>query len=257
MDPAEDELDIQLRAPRLIGERILVLAVVCRRGFLEGSPGEVAGDEEVGDELEDVETERFDLAAWLREEGIDGAATATERSLLHTRVGSLTPDAVSQATWGAEGLVALAWSVNFVADAPTFDAPTDPGPLLTRLPSPWDSVRTFLSGLGIRPESAIIDERERAELWHWRVGVEAVYRQAAEDERRELRRVILEVARDAENGGILPNLADNDFPVRGRPIARISAPQLDDLTAIAAERLRALNWVCGFGSSWDNVPSEL
>jgi hypothetical protein len=256
MDPEEDELDIQLRAPRVVGERILVLATVCRRGFLERSPDELAGDDEV-DELEDAETERFDLAAWLHEEGLDGAATVEERSLLHTRVGRLAPDAVARATWGAEGLVALAWTVNLVADPPAYDAPAELGDLLTRLPSPWDSVKSFLAGSGLRPESAIAAARERAELWHWRVGVETIYRQAAEDERHELRAVIREVARDAENAGFVPRLADKDFPVRGRSIARISAPQLDDLTALATERLRALNWVCGFGSSWDDVPDEL
>ncbi|HYO29737.1 MAG TPA: DUF4272 domain-containing protein, partial [Thermomicrobiales bacterium] len=188
MEPEEDELDIQLRAPRVVGERILVLAAVCRRGFLERSPDELAGDDEV-DELEDAETERFDLAAWLHEEGLDGAATVEERSLLHTRVGRLAPDAVARATWGAEGLVALAWTVNLVADPPAYDGPAEIVDLLTRLPSPWDSVKSFLSSSGLRPESAIAVARERAELWHWRVGVETIYRQAAEDERQELRAV--------------------------------------------------------------------
>lgn len=251
------EIEIRLRAPRLVGERVLVLASVCRREFLERSPDAVDDDDEAGDELEDAETERFDLAAWLREEALDGAATTAERSLLHARIGRLAPDAVARASWGAEALLALAWCVNLVAEPPSYDGTAEPANLLDRLPSPWDTVRTFLTGLALRPEAQIAAERERAELWHWRAGVEAIYRQAAEDERRELRVVIREVARDAENGGLLPALVGEDFPLRGRPVARLAAPQLDDLTAVASERLRALNWVCGFGATWDEVPTDL
>ncbi len=29
------------------------------------------------------------------------------------------------------------------------------------------------------------------------------------------------------------------------------------LAAIAAHRLHALNWVCGFGETWDTVPDEI
>jgi len=257
MDDDELELDIRLRAPRVVGERMVVLAALCRRGFLERSPQEVAGDEDEDDDLEDAETERFDLVAWLREEGLDRAATPAERSALHTRIGRLSPDEVARASWGAEALLALAWCTDLLPELPPYDRPADPASLLDAIPSPWQSTKAFLTGLVLRSERQIADERERAELWYWRAGVEAIYRQAAEDEREELRAVIREVARDAENSGLLSRLAGGDFALDGRPVARLSAPLLDDLTAIAFERLRALNWVCGFGASWDDVPTDL
>ncbi|MBA3415547.1 MAG: DUF4272 domain-containing protein [Chloroflexia bacterium] len=256
-DELDLELDIRLRAPRVVGERLVVLAAVCRRGFLERSPETLGGSDEAADELEDAETERFDLAAWLRQEGLDGAATGSERSVLHARIGRLAPDAVARATWGVEALTALAWCCGLVAEHPTDDDPTDPTDLLALLPSPWDSVRPFLTGLALRSELLIAAERERAELWHWRAGVEAVYRQAAADERGELRAVIREVARAAETTGLLPALVGDDFSIRGRPVARLGSPDLDDLTAASSERLRAFNWVCGFGTAWDDVPTDV
>ena len=256
-DDLDLELDINLRAPRLVGERLIVLATLCRRGYLERSPDTLAAAGEAGDDLEDAETERFDLAAWLREEGLDGAATPTERSLLHARIGRLRADAVVRASWGAEALAALAWCANLLAVPPEYDGPFGVADLLGRLPTPWDSTRPFLTGIVLRSEAAIASERERAELWHWRAGVEAVYRQAAEDERGELRALIREVARDAANGGLLTVPVRDDFSCRGRPVARLEAAELDDLTTAAAERLRALNWICGFGTSWDNVPTDL
>ena len=253
------ELELRLRAPRVVGERMLVLAAVCRRGFLEQAPDEAAGNPDADDDhdLEDAESERFDLVAWLREERLDGAATARERSLLHARIGRLSPEAIAAATWEAEALLALAWCTSQLAEQLRYDEPAPIHHLLDRLPAAWDATRPFLAKLALRPEAEIARERERAELWYWRAGVEAVYRQAAEDERRELRGLIREVAAEAANGGLLSLASGGDFGAAGTPVSRLAGPALDDLTAIAHARLKALNWVCGFGATWDDAPTDL
>lgn len=258
------EIEIRLRAPRQVAARLLVLAAVCRRAFLEREPGALGRGEDDADEddeadpnPEDAETERFDLTAWLRQARLDRAATPAERDLLHTRVGHLSPEDVTAATWQGEALAVLAWAAALLPERPNDPLPADPAAALAALPAPWDDVHPFVSGLTLRPEEEIAAAREQAELWFWRIGVEGIYRQAAPEERAELRVVIREVARDALHAGLLPALAGDDFPVRGRPLAKLSAPDLDRATAAAEMRLRALNWLCGFGRSWDDAPIEV
>ena len=37
----------------------------------------------------------------------------------------------------------------------------------------------------------------------------------------------------------------------------LSAINLDELIAVTGQRLRALNWLCGLGDSWDEVPFDV
>ncbi len=243
-----DEIDINLRSPREAAERMIVLGSVCRRTFLEERPE--------GVEDGDAEGERFDLAAWLIEEGIEAAATPRERGLLGTRVGGLLPDLVADASWQTEALLALGWALRLVETMPPYDAAADPAALLRVVPAPWESTEAFRRGAQLRDETEIAIERERAELWHWRAEVENLLRDAAVD-RSEPLAAIEEVGREAAATGLVPSLLDGDFPVRGRPYRDAQPAVLGELGAVAAERVLALNWLSGFGTSWDDVPLDV
>ncbi len=246
---AADEIEINLRAPREVADRALILGAVCRRAFLEQRPSDpIDGD---------LEAERFDLAAWLRDEGLDTAATPDERTLLHTRVGRLHPDLAAAASWQSEALVALGWALGLLDAMPPYDAPADPAPLLSQLPAPWDRTAPFRHAASLPDEETVAAERERAELWHWRAGIADLFAATPPSERAPLSAAIRDVARDARNAGTLPDLSRDDFPARGLPYRDLAPESLPDLAAIAAERLRALNWLCGFGPTWDTVPLDL
>jgi hypothetical protein len=76
-------------------------------------------------------------------------------------------------------------------------------------------------------------------------------------DRRDYEAAIADVVAEAGTAGYLPPLLDRDFSVRGRSIKEISDSDVDELIAITAQRLRALNWLCGFGTSWDDVPLDI
>ena len=249
--PTDEELEVEinLRPAREVAERLLVLGAVCRRTFLETRPEDVADD--------DPEAERFDLAAWLRAEGLEEVATTSERRLLTTRIGRLDAEDAAAASWQTEGLVALGWALGLIEALPPYDRAADPTPLLASLPAPWDATTAFCQAAGLRDESAIAAERERAEVWQWRAETAELLDGATGRERRDLLAAVREVAHDAVAAGVLAAVAGDDFPARNRPYRDLDPTARDEAAAVAGERLRALNWLCGFGASWDDVPTEL
>ena len=248
-DPDDDlEIDITLQPLPLAAARLLVVGAVCRRAFLELDP--VAADA-----TDDPEGDRFDLTAWLTEEGLDPFVSVAERQLLNRRLGRLSPEEAEAASWQIEAAAALAWALEIVEEPPPLDAPVDVTVLLTLLPSPWDKTRAFRANAELLPEEMIAFERERAELWHWRASVEADRARVTGRDAIEHNAAIREVATEAAAAGFFSDPIGNDFPVAGQSYRSVSPEVRETLTAIATERLRALNWLCGLAASWDDVPS--
>lgn len=247
-DLTDDALvvEIELRTAPDVAARLVVLGAVCRRAFLEARPDEVADD--------GPEAERYDLAAWLRGEGLASIVSPAERALLDAPLGRLDAEAVAAASWQSEAMVALGWALGLVDAMPPYDRAADPASLLSSVPAPWEATAPFRDGARLRDETAVAFERERAEVWHWRAETEEALTFATRRDRAELLAAVREVAGDALAAGILPRLAGDDFPASDRPYRDLDPAALVELGAIAAERLRALNWLCGFGSNWDDVP---
>src|SRR6266542_1245565 len=105
----DDSIDVNLRPLEAIARRLIVLTALCRRSFLEtGLEREVLE--------EDPESERFDLAAWLKDQGLFGELTPEEDRLMNSPVGETGPGVADAATWNAEAVVALGWYVGLVPD---------------------------------------------------------------------------------------------------------------------------------------------
>lgn len=260
IDPEDDELEIELRPAAAVADRLVALAAVARRAFFESGLPDVEWDEDEDDPEDlpdDAETERYDLAAWLRDEGVDRALTADERAIIETPVGGLDPDAAARASWAAEALVALGWGAGLLPDLPPFDRPADARAALAALPEPWDKTAPLRASIRLRSDEDAAAGRELAELWFWRAGVEGVRRSASPADARELRAVIRETADEAVAAGLLDTLVHGDFPAQGKPVSALPDAALDELAALSAARLRALNWLCGFGDDWESVPLEI
>ena len=248
-DDLDDELDINLRPPTAVAARAVIVAAICRRAYLELAPTDQASDDPEGD--------RFDLAAWISEQGLEPALTHSERRLLKARLGKVPADEVVSASWQIEGLAVLAWALRLLDEAPDYDQPVDPFTLLSRVPAPWDATQEFRTAGLLRTEPEIARERERAELWHWRGGVDALVASGDRAGASDLRHAIREVAEEGHGAGLLPAPAGHDFSVQRRAYRSLNPEVRETLASIAAERLRALNWLCGFGSDWDHVPLDL
>jgi hypothetical protein len=114
-----------------------------------------------------------------------------------------------------------------------------------------------MSEPGIVDESDAVRERELADVWHWRARTELLLRVASATDRREYETAVREVAAEALDAGIVPALHDGDFATSGRKFEDLAVGEVEELVAVTSQRLRALNWLCGFGDSWDDVPLDV
>jgi hypothetical protein len=243
----QDEIDVELRTPAEVRARILVLSAILRRLALENAPSDDAGDR-LGD--------AFDEREWLRDQGLAGELTIREAALLSSPPGTLTPDAVAEGSWQGEALVALAWAIGAL-EMPPVDAPSDPRPVLDVVPRPWDAIQDWIGDLALVSEQDAVREREVAEIWHWRATTEWLRREASEAERGDYEAAIRDVAAEALTARLVPALRDGDLEARHRSVTDLSEVEVDELIALTGQRLRALNWLCGFGRSWDDVPFDV
>ena len=243
----QDEIDVELRPPVAVRARILILAAVLRRLALENPSA---------DDTAELFADAFDEREWLKDQGLAGELTAPEAALLSSPPGSLSPEAIFEASWQGEALIALAWAIGAL-DLPPVDSTSDPRPVIDLVPRPWDATKSWMSEPAMVSESDAIRERERAELWHWRATSELLRREASPADRQDFDAAIREVATESLAVGILPTLQNGDFASRGRSVKDLSGDDLDVLIAVTGQRLRALNWLCGFGASWDDVPLDV
>ncbi|MGH2561054.1 MAG: DUF4272 domain-containing protein [Thermomicrobiales bacterium] len=238
----EDEIDIELRSPAEIGARLVILASLLRRAQLVNS----ADQEETSREL-------FDLRHWLSDEGVLSHATDDERRLIEApRASSTNVDATDVARNG-ESLAALGWAVGLVHGMAPYDQFASSAGVLAGIPEAWDNVASFISSLHPRSDDLIEAERERAELWLWRAQIEADRQATRGSTRDDIESAIQDVARDADAAKLLPNIA-NDFLLNGVPFRDLPAETQEIVAIIAERRLHALNWLCGFGEDWNQVP---
>ena len=243
----QDEIDVELRSVVEIRARILILASVLRRLALEAAPLDGEGE---------PIAEAFDEREWLREHGLAFELTPREAALLDSPLGSIAPEATIDASWQGEALVVLGWAIG-AGDEPPVNAISDPRPVIAIVPHPWDAIQDWLSEPGMVSESEVVRHREVAEIWHWRVTTEVLRRSRSPTESQAFEEAIRDVAAEALAVGLVPGLRDGDLSVHGRRIKELSGDDIEELVAVTGQRLHALNWLCGFGNSWDDVPLDI
>jgi hypothetical protein len=247
VDADQEEIDVELRLPVEIRTRILVQAAVLRRLALEDAAIDVGSD---------PSAEAFDEREWLREQGLAGELTADEAAMLDSPLGSVAPDRITEASWQGEALVVLAWAIGAL-DTPQVGTVSDPRPVIAVVPRPWDETKAWLGDPAIVSESEAAREREAAEIWYWRLTTEVLRRTASAADRQEYEEAIRDVTAEALDAELVPALRDDDFSVHGKSIKDLSGDDINQLIAVTGQRLRALNWLCGFGTSWDDVPLDI
>lgn len=243
----DDELDIELRPPAEVAARCIILACVIRRLSIESLAASGNDDALAG--------EAFDLSAWLRTENLWTGVEPAEAAFLTRPLGEVTDDEMATIAWQAEGLASLGWVLGLTEPSPVGDLSIVES-VLTRLPAPWDSAAPWIAAAALRPEPAIVRERDRAELIEWRLGVESPRRLATGQDRADHDQAIAEVVSEATSAQ-LAETSHGDLLITGTPVSSLDDEAIERLAALAEERLRALNWVCGFGDSWARVPLDV
>lgn len=254
-----ESLDIEVRSAAEIAGRLVVLAAVVRRAAAElpSPPADEGEDDEDDMPADSPEGQRFDVLVALDERPLLATAvTAAERRLLAGPIGSLGQEAALAASWQLEALAAIA-SISlpgrFEEDPWSL---ADPVQTLSGIPEPWDDLRPFVDSIQPPSDEDAAFARERAELWAWRAAIEDDLATLHGRNQAELRQILRETVEEAVEAGLLPDGRD-DFLIRGRPFRDADAESKATVGQIAVYRLTALNWLCGFGHSWDSVPVDL
>jgi hypothetical protein len=156
--------------------------------------------------------------------------------------------AVVDAVWRGEALGTLLWALQ-LAELPAYDAPFDAG----------EVARAALEEARLRDAEDIELECESARLWHWRArttelqaagALELPERYATFDQ------LIAATAMRGYEQGVLPPPMRGDFSAYGKVYRHLAPEQHAEAYSIAVERHHALNWLCGRGSGWDDVPLD-
>jgi hypothetical protein len=156
--------------------------------------------------------------------------------------------AVVDAVWRGEALGTLLWALQLVELEP-YDHPFDPAVV---------SSTELDTGL-LRRREDIELERDTARLWHWRARTSALRAADALQLPETYSSVDQLVAATAMRGfedGLLPAPIRGDFPAYGTVYRQLEAPQRAEAYSIAFERHHALDWLCGEGRTWDDVPLD-
>lgn len=234
----DDSVDIQpWPVIELIG-RAVALASVARRGTLEVDSEQ---------DLFDLETDRFDLVTWVRTE-LQNWITDQELRLLNTPVNDLSEDDLAGCDDALISASTIAWALRAIrtGDLPIPQDGVAEQQVIEWAPEPWDKVRPLQSRARLRSDEDLAVERERWELWYWRA-------MEIDDSDEALSEVVTEV----QQTGVIP-VVDGDFATaEGVPYSRLNQDEKDDVAWLAELRLRALNWICGFGDSWESAPIYL
>ena len=244
----EDYVEIELRPPDEVAERCIILAALIRRLWIETSFAATDAGDWSG--------EAFDLREWLRAEGLWTSLSAPEATILQQTVGDLEEDRIAVVAWQAEGLATLGWALGLADLSPPGEL-GDITAVVRAVPAPWDNTREWVRGARLRAEMEIAMERDRAEILEWRIGIEGPRRLSTGQERVDYVGTIAEVVREARASALLAPDGATDFAIGGRPVTSFDGLELERLSALAEERLRALNWLCGYGTTWDAVPLDV
>src|SRR6478609_6767563 len=140
--------------------------------------------------------------------------------------------AVVDAIWRGEALGTLLWALQ-LTELPSYDQPFDPE----------EVAAVKLDGADLRDAGEIRLERESARLWHWRARTTSLQSTGEVELPERYDTFDQLIAATAMRG-------------YGTVYRNLSHEQHAEAHSLAVERHHALNWLCGEGDSWDDVPLD-
>jgi hypothetical protein len=155
---------------------------------------------------------------------------------------------VVDAIWRGEAFGTLLWALE-LAELPAYDTPFAADVLAA----------AALEEARLRDADEIEFERDSARLWHWRARTTALQARGGvtlPGRYESFDQLIAATAMRGYEEGLLPPPARGDFAVHGQAYRHLLPEQQAEAHSIAFERHRALNWLCGRGSDWDDVPLD-
>lgn len=156
--------------------------------------------------------------------------------------------AVVDAIWRGEALGTLLWALQLL-ELPAYDQPFDAEEIAA----------VDLGDADLRDGEEIELERDSARLWHWRARTTSLQAAGAlelPERYATFDQLIAATAMRGYEQGVLPAPMRGDFRAYGKVYRHLSPEQHAEAHSIAVERHHALNWLCGAGETWDEVPLD-
>ncbi len=182
----------------------------------------------------------------------------SEQEFLNAGIFETTMRQRVNASWMAESIMCLLWALGHKKQIPAYDQQYD---LHSDKKSGADLLRDSTQRAVLRPQTEIERQRDWAELWHWRCRTHSLLASGeiptALPDGTTMEKIIRMTTEKAAEEGIFAEPIGGDFPVFGKAFREISEDELSQLTSIAMERHKALNWLCGFapGNRWSKTPT--
>jgi hypothetical protein len=170
------------------------------------------------------------------------------RAALARLPGGAAEPTVVDAVWRGEALGTLLWALQLV-ELPPYDEPFDPD----------ETARIELDDARLREGEEIELERESARLWLWRArttSLQAAGGISLPDRYANFDQLIAATAMRGYEQGLLPAPMRGDFRAYGKVYRHLTAEQHAEAHSVAVERHHALNWLCGEGETWNDVPLD-
>jgi hypothetical protein len=156
--------------------------------------------------------------------------------------------AVVDAVWRGEALGTLLWALQLL-ELPAYDQPFDAE----------EVAAVELDDADLRGGDELELERDSARLWHWRgrtTSLQAAGKLELPERYATFDQLIAATAMRGYEQGVLPAPMRGDFRAYGKVYRHLSPEQHAEAHSIAVERHHALNWLCGAGETWDDVPLD-
>lgn len=241
-----------------VAQRVLCLHALIRRGQIEAalmvSDKAAKFKGESGPKALAAEAKRIN--AWLKDEGLWVAVSEREKVSLKKRPGAWSARELKDWGWRMEAFCVLAWALGLVSKIAPYDVQQDTQASFKQVPL-LRPVRRFVSRAKLRPEVKVRAAREIAENWLWRARTTMIRKQPEKyppPPGWTYEKIIKAAATHWEKQGLFKAIK-GDYPALGKSYARLTEDEWQSCLSIATERLYGLNWLCGYASDWDFVPT--
>jgi hypothetical protein len=187
------------------------------------------------------------LRDWLETEDLERHLSGRERRVVAAGLGALEEPEIFELKWRLQALPPLLWAIGKLESMPPYFEPSSFALLRPAIPA-FEALGPYLR-CSLRPEAEIQRERDRAELWHWRMRTRLYFQDRDSA-------VILDAATAAQADGLIDATREGDLDCGGIAYGKLAHAKWADAASTAVERHWALNWICGDSEDWEAVPTD-
>ena len=199
----------------------------------------------------------------MKDIGVIGNLSPIEKQWMNLPISEYTKYPIIASHWRKESLAMLLWALGIWED-PEVDVEVTEEKIKEFTPRKlglFEKVET-------RPNDVISRQREKYELWHWRVRTQKLINENYKFEPNQAMidqgftsfdAIVRQTTKlSGSDTSLRLNVIDEDFGFLNKPFRELNEQERNQATSIIMERHFALNWICGMskGNKWDDTPTE-